>query len=81
MGIQYVRAMDELTPSQWIARCAARLGERWRTVPISELEAAAVEVWRDERLRELSPDEAASRWLSPVGGPPTPIHVADGTPR
>jgi hypothetical protein len=59
--------MDELTPSRWIARCAARLGERWRTVPVSELEGAAVEVWRNEQLRELPPEEAASRWLSPVG--------------
>lgn len=59
--------MEDLTPSQWIARCAQRLGERWRTVPLWELEAAAVEVWRDQRLRELPPDEAASRWLSPVG--------------
>lgn len=59
--------MDELTPSQWIARCAARLGERWRTVPASELEAAAVEIWRDERLRELEPHDAAARWLAPVG--------------
>jgi hypothetical protein len=57
----------ELTPSQWIARCAARLRERWRTAPVSELEGAAVEVWRDERLPELPPEEAASHWLSPVG--------------
>lgn len=56
-----------LTPSQWIARCAARLGERWRTVPAAELEAAAVEVWRDESLRALLPEDAASRWLAPVG--------------
>lgn len=59
--------MDELTPSQWIARCAARLGERWRTVPVTELEGAAVEVWRDEQLQKLPPEEAVTRWLSPVG--------------
>jgi hypothetical protein len=60
-------ASSELTPSQWIAQCAARLRERWRTAATTELEAAAIEVWRDERLRELPPDEAAKRWLSPVG--------------
>lgn len=59
--------MDQLTPCQWIASCAARLGERWRTVPTSELEAAAVEIWRDEKLRELDPKTAASQWLAPVG--------------
>lgn len=57
----------ELTPSQWIARCAERLGERWRTVPAGELEAAAVEIWRDVDLRALPPDQAAARWLAPVG--------------
>lgn len=58
--------MKELTPSQWIAKCAQRLGERWRTVPVSELEGAAVEVWRDAKLRQLSPEEAAAHWLSPL---------------
>lgn len=58
--------MDPILPSQWIARCAARLGERWRTVPAEELEAAAVEIWLEKDLRELAPDEAATRWLAPV---------------
>jgi hypothetical protein len=59
--------MDELTPRQGTARCAARLRERWRTAAIAELEAAAFEVWRDETLCDLNPEEAATRWLSPVG--------------
>lgn len=59
--------MDEFTPSQWIARCAARLGERWRTVPAPELEVVAVDIWRDESLRGMSPQDAAARWLAPVG--------------
>lgn len=57
----------ELTPSQWIAKCAARLGERWRTAATAELEAAAVEVWRDAKLRELPPEDAAVAWLAPIG--------------
>ena len=56
----------ELTPSQWIARCAIRLGEHWRTAATTELEAAAVEVWRDPTLRELTPEDAAALWLAPV---------------
>lgn len=62
----YNLAMEMLTPTQWIARCAVRLGERWRTVPLTELEAAAVEVWQSEKLRELPPEEAAAQWLSPL---------------
>jgi hypothetical protein len=58
----------ELTPSQWIARCAARLGARWRTAATADLEAAAVEVWRDPSLRELAPEDAAAAWLAPVCG-------------
>lgn len=58
--------MDALSPCQWLARCATRLGERWPTVPSAELEAVAIEVWRDERLRELAPEHAAARWLAPV---------------
>jgi hypothetical protein len=58
--------MDEPTPCEWLARCAARLGERWRTVPDFELEEVAIEVWQDEALRGLGPEEAASKWLAPV---------------
>lgn len=61
--------MDQLTPSQWIARCAERLGDRWRTVGPAELEEVAVVIWQDAELRDLPPDEAASRWLRPVTGP------------
>lgn len=63
-----MRGMDraELTPSQWIAKCAARLGARWRTAATADLEAAAVEVWRDAKLRELAPEDAAAVWLAPI---------------
>lgn len=62
---------QELTPSQWIAQCATRLGKRWRTAATSDLESAAVEVWRDARLRALSPEDAATAWLAPISEPPT----------
>lgn len=59
--------MGELTTIRWIAKRAARLGEHWHAVSRPELQAAAVEVRRDQRLHELPPAEAASRWLSPAG--------------
>jgi hypothetical protein len=58
--------MDEVTPSNWIARCAVRLGQRWRTVPPAILEEAAVEIWGDLELRALSPEDAAAEWLQPL---------------
>lgn len=58
--------MDELTPSQWIAKCGQKLHERWHTVETAQLEEVAVEIWRDARLREMKPDEAAVVWLSPI---------------
>ena len=61
--------MDELTPIQWIAKCAERLHERWTTVEQAQLEEAAVVVWNDARLRALPPDEAATKWLAPITTP------------
>lgn len=57
----------DLMPSQWIAQCAQRLAQRWRTVPPPELEEVAIDLWHDRELRRLDPQEAASRWLAPVG--------------
>lgn len=66
MNIQYYWGMDKLTPTQWISKCAERLGERWRTVPSADLEEVAIEIWRDAALRQLEPKAAAARWLLPV---------------
>lgn len=66
----------ELTPTQWIARCAERLGQRWRTVPAAELEEAAICVWQVEALRNMEPEAAAAAWLAPLGeggAPPATI--------
>jgi hypothetical protein len=60
------------TPSQWIARCAERLGQRWRTVPVSELEEAAICVWQTEALRNMEPEAVAAAWLAPLGGSDDP---------
>ena len=58
--------MDKITAEIWIAVCAHRLQQRWRTVDPKELEEAAAELWRDERFREMEPAAAAARWLGPV---------------
>jgi len=50
----------------WIGACAHQLQRRWRTIDPDELEAQAVALWRIERLRSLTPAEAAAEWLRPV---------------
>jgi hypothetical protein len=46
--------------------CAQKLHQRWVTIDAVQLEEVAMEIWKDERLRSLPPDEAASLWLAPV---------------
>ena len=58
--------MDALPAHIWIAACAHQLQQQWRTVDPSQLEDLASDLWRDERLRALGPDEAARVWLEPV---------------
>lgn len=58
--------MDETPSDLWIAACAHRLQQRWRTVDPLELEEVAAELWRDERLRAMAPGDAAVAWLGPV---------------
>jgi hypothetical protein len=47
----------------WIAACAHRLQRQWRTVDPEQLEEVAAELWRDARLREMAPADAAVAWL------------------
>jgi hypothetical protein len=58
--------MDTLLPTQWIAQCADRLHQRWRTVEPAQLEELAVDLWKDVQLRAMPPEKAAAVWLSPV---------------
>jgi len=58
--------MDNTPADLWIAACAHRLQQRWRTVDPLQLEEVAAELWRDERLREMAPGAAAVAWLGPV---------------
>ena len=66
MDVQYHLSMDTLLPTQWIAQCADRLRQHWRTVEPAQSEDLAVDLWRDEQLRAMLPEEAAAAWLSPV---------------
>jgi hypothetical protein len=50
----------------WIAVCAHRLQRQWRTVDPDLLDEVAGDLWRDEKLRVMPPDAAASVWLLPV---------------
>ena len=61
-----------LLPSEWIARCAERLGQRWRTVPVSELEKVAIYIWQKETLRNMEPEADAAAWPAPLGGSDDP---------
>ncbi len=61
-----LRAMEQLDDELWIAACAHRLQQHWRTVDPLELEATARELAHDLELRKLAPAAAASRWLAPV---------------
>jgi hypothetical protein len=58
--------MNEMPATLWIAACAHRLQQQWRTIDPLELEDVARDLWRDDRLRSMLPDEAAGDWLRPI---------------
>jgi hypothetical protein len=62
--------MQSVPPPLWIAACAHQLQRRWRTVHPAELEDVARSLWDDQRLRDMSPDEAARAWLAPIDRTP-----------
>ena len=55
--------MDEQQERTWIAQCARRLRQQWRTVDGASLEQLAADLRRDEELRRLDPTDAAEQWL------------------
>ncbi|MBT2321881.1 hypothetical protein J7E62_05860 [Variovorax paradoxus] len=58
----------------WIAVCAHRLQRKWRTVDPDQLDELAADLWQDEKLRALAPDDAATLWLEPLAS----ASAADG---
>ena len=65
-SIAMIRDTDNLADVQWVAQCAHRLREQWPRVELVLLEEIALELWRDERLRALSGEQAAAEWLAPL---------------
>ncbi len=78
--------MDENAREQWVAQCARRLRQHWRTIDLASLEEVAAELHRDERMRSMSAADAAAAWLEQgvcVAEPQGPIlspRVAGGAP-
>lgn len=58
--------MEDMPANLWIAACAQRLQQQWRTVDPLDLEEVARDLWRDARLQAMQPDEAAVDWLKPI---------------
>lgn len=58
--------MQTMPATLWIAACAHRLHRQWHTVDLLELEDVARDLWRDEQLRAMWPEDAATHWLRPV---------------
>lgn len=52
----------------WLAVMSARLQQQWPTVDPGRLDDVALDLWRDEKLRALSPYRAANEWLRPIQG-------------
>jgi hypothetical protein len=67
------RDADNLADVQWVAQCARRLREQWPRVELALLEEAALELWRDDRLRGLPGEQAAAAWLAPLVSVKRPI--------
>ena len=55
--------MDEMAQGQWVAQCARRLRQHWRTIDLASLEEVAADLYGDERMRSMSPAAAAVVWL------------------
>jgi hypothetical protein len=68
--------MEVLRPTEWIAKCAERLHDRWHTVEPAQLEEVAVDIWKNDQLRSMGPVDAAAFWLTPV----VVVDSAEGTP-
>ena len=55
-----------LSDDIWIAACAHRLQQRWRTVDPVQLEEVADQLLHDKRFEGMKPAEAAAEWLKPI---------------
>jgi hypothetical protein len=58
--------METLLLTQWIAKCAERLHQRWTTVDFAMLEEVAMDLWKNTEYRTMEPIEATTSWLTPI---------------
>jgi len=55
--------VEDVRQVEWVARCAHRLREHWRTVAVQSLEEVANELWLNSELSRMPPEDAAVAWL------------------
>jgi hypothetical protein len=55
--------------TEWVARCAARLHERWPHVPAEQLREVATEIQQNAWRQITEPEHAATLWLRPIDEP------------
>jgi hypothetical protein len=59
--------MQPNTPaSDWLDVMSARLQRQWPTIDPARLDDLAFDLWRDETLRAMGPEQATEEWLAPV---------------
>ena len=72
--------MEDVRQVEWVARCAHRLREHWRTVAVQSLEEVANELWLNSELSRMPPEDAAVEWLG-LGVPKYHSAPQDGSSR
>lgn len=58
--------MQTMPAREWINAAADRLSQRWRTIDPAQIDSLAADLWADESLRAMDPEQAAHKWLAPV---------------
>jgi hypothetical protein len=56
---------DDIPTDMWIYYCARQLKMHWRTVDPDQLEELANDLAQEPKLRQLSPQAAAAKWMEP----------------
>ena len=62
--------MSSMPAKVWIDACAHRLQRQCHGLDPGVLEEVAADLWRDPRLRAMTPTEAAIDWPGPVATDP-----------
>lgn len=51
---------------EWVDTVSKLLQRRWPSLEARRLDEVAFDLYADQTLREMPPEEAARRWLEPV---------------